>query len=61
MACGGAGWLYPVTSNTLQKTGDGYSLAYDAGADLLDMEQVQFHPTGMIFPNQEKEFWLQKQ
>ncbi|MEN4006874.1 MAG: fumarate reductase (CoM/CoB) subunit TfrA [Methanobacteriaceae archaeon] len=54
MACGGAGWLYPVTSNTLQKTGDGYSLSYDAGADLLDMEQVQFHPTGMIFPQSRK-------
>ena len=54
MACGGAGWLYPVTSNTLQKTGDGYSLAYDSGADLLDMEQVQFHPTGMIFPESRK-------
>lgn len=54
MACGGAGWLYPVTSNTLQKTGDGYSLAYDAGADLLDMEQVQFHPTGMVFPESRK-------
>lgn len=54
MACGGAGWIYPVTSNTLQKTGDGYSLAYDTGADLLDMEQVQFHPTGMIFPQSRK-------
>ncbi|HML06402.1 MAG TPA: FAD-binding protein, partial [Methanobacterium sp.] len=54
MACGGAGWLYPVTSNTLQKTGDGYSLAYDAGADLLDMEQIQFHPTGMVFPESRK-------
>jgi fumarate reductase (CoM/CoB) subunit A len=54
MACGGAGWLYPVTSNTLQKTGDGYSLALDAGADLLDMEQVQFHPTGMIYPESRK-------
>ena len=54
MACGGAGWLYPVTSNTLQKTGDGYSLAYDAGADLIDMEQVQFHPTGMVFPESRK-------
>ncbi len=54
MACGGAGWLYPVTSNTLQKTGDGYSLCYDAGADLLDMEQVQFHPTGMIYPESRK-------
>lgn len=54
MGSGGAGWLYPVTSNTLQKTGDGYSLAYDAGADLLDMEQVQFHPTGMIYPESRK-------
>jgi len=54
MACGGAGELYSVTSNTLQKTGDGYSLAYDAGADLLDMEHVQFHPTGMVFPQSRK-------
>ena len=45
MACGGAGWLYPVTSNTLQKTGDGYSLAYDAGADSFG------HGTGSVPPN----------
>ncbi len=50
IASGGAGWLYPVTSNAIQKTGDGYGLAYNAGADLLDMEQVQFHPTGMLYP-----------
>ncbi len=50
IASGGAGWLYPVTSNAIQKTGDGYSLAYDAGADLVDMEQIQFHPTGMLYP-----------
>lgn len=50
LASGGAGWLYPVTSNALQKTGDGYALAYQVGADLLDMEQVQFHPTGMLYP-----------
>ncbi|MCE5213776.1 MAG: fumarate reductase subunit A [Methanobacterium sp.] len=50
MASGGAGWMYPVTSNALQKTGDGYALSYRVGADLLDMEQVQFHPTGMLYP-----------
>ena len=48
---GGAGWIYPVTSNALQKTGDGYTMAWNAGADLLDMEQVQFHPTGMLYPD----------
>ncbi len=51
VASGGAGWLYPVTSNAIQKTGDGYCLAYNAGADLLDMEQIQFHPTGMLYPD----------
>lgn len=50
IATGGAGWMYPVTSNAMQKTGDGYALAYQKGADLLDMEQVQFHPTGMLYP-----------
>ena len=50
LATGGAGQLYPVTSNTFQKNGDGYLLAWDAGADLIDMEQIQFHPTGMIKP-----------
>jgi fumarate reductase (CoM/CoB) subunit A len=54
IASGGAGWLYPVTSNAIQKTGDGYGLAYNAGADLLDMEQIQFHPTGMLFPESRK-------
>ncbi len=48
---GGAGWIYPVTSNAMQKTGDGYALSWNAGADLLDMEQVQFHPTGMLYPD----------
>lgn len=50
LATGGAGWMYPVTSNAMQKTGDGFALAYSVGADLLDMEQVQFHPTGMLYP-----------
>ncbi len=50
IASGGAGWMYPVTSNAMQKTGDGYALSYHVGADLLDMEQVQFHPTGMLYP-----------
>ncbi len=50
LASGGAGWLYPVTSNAMQKTGDGYAITYNIGADLLDMEQVQFHPTGMLYP-----------
>ena len=54
LGSGGAGWIYPVTSNTLQKTGDGYFIAYNAGADLMDMEQVQFHPTGMIHPESRK-------
>lgn len=50
LALGGAGQLYPVTSNTIQKGGDGFAIAWNAGADLIDMEQVQFHPTGMVFP-----------
>lgn len=50
IASGGAGQLYPVSSNTVQKNGDGYALAWDAGANLVDMEEVQFHPTGMIKP-----------
>ena len=50
IATGGAGWMYPVTSNAMQKTGDGFALAYQSGTDLLDMEQVQFHPTGMLYP-----------
>ncbi|RAP52821.1 MAG: fumarate reductase subunit A, partial [Methanosphaera sp. rholeuAM270] len=50
IASGGCGWLYPVTSNAIQKTGDGIVLAYDVGADMMDMEMVQFHPTGMVSP-----------
>ena len=54
LASGGAGQLYPVTSNTFQKNGDGYAIAYKAGAQLVDMEQVQFHPTGMVAPESKK-------
>jgi len=50
MATGGAGRLYSITTNPFQKTGEGYSLALDAGAELMDMDMVQFHPTGMVHP-----------
>ncbi|MDZ4169567.1 MAG: fumarate reductase (CoM/CoB) subunit TfrA [Coriobacteriia bacterium] len=54
LATGGAGHIYPVTSNTVQKGGDGFALGWKAGADLIDMEQVQFHPTGMVYPESRK-------
>ncbi|MFP6610640.1 MAG: fumarate reductase/succinate dehydrogenase flavoprotein subunit [Deltaproteobacteria bacterium] len=50
LATGGIGRAYKITSNSWEYTGDGHSLAYDAGADLIDMEFVQFHPTGMVWP-----------
>ena len=50
VASGGAGRAYQVTSNSWEGTGDGHSLAYHAGAELLDMEFIQFHPTGMVWP-----------
>ncbi|MBX9578947.1 MAG: fumarate reductase/succinate dehydrogenase flavoprotein subunit [Gemmataceae bacterium] len=50
LACGGVGKAYKITSNSWECTGDGHTLAYDAGAELIDMEFVQFHPTGMIWP-----------
>ena len=54
LASGGAGQLFPVTSNTFQKNGDGFAIAYRAGANLIDMEQIQFHPTGMVKPESKK-------
>ncbi|WP_456371505.1 fumarate reductase (CoM/CoB) subunit TfrA [Methanocaldococcus sp.] len=48
LATGGSGQLYPVTSNPIQKVGDGFAIAYNEGAELIDMEMVQFHPTGIV-------------
>jgi succinate dehydrogenase / fumarate reductase flavoprotein subunit len=50
LATGGVGRAFKITSNSWEYTGDGHTLAYDAGAELVDMEFVQFHPTGMVWP-----------
>ena len=53
-ATGGAGKAWEVTSNSWEYTGDGYGMAFEAGAELIDMEFNQFHPTGMVWPSSVK-------
>jgi len=50
LATGGGGKAWKITSNSWEYTGDGIAMALDAGTDLIDMEMVQFHPTGMVWP-----------
>jgi fumarate reductase (CoM/CoB) subunit A len=54
MATGGAGRIFKVTSNAQLDVGDGYGMAYEAGCDMIDMEMIQFHPTGMVKPESAK-------
>jgi len=50
IATGGGGRVFKITSNSWESTGDGLALAYKAGVELRDMEMIQFHPTGMVYP-----------
>ncbi|MHC5064162.1 MAG: fumarate reductase/succinate dehydrogenase flavoprotein subunit [Planctomycetota bacterium] len=50
LATGGVGRAFDVTSNSWEYSGDGHAIAYDLGAELIDMEYIQFHPTGMVWP-----------
>ena len=50
LATGGGGKAWKITSNSWEYTGDGYGIAYEAGAELMDMEFTQFHPTGVVWP-----------
>jgi fumarate reductase (CoM/CoB) subunit A len=54
MATGGAGRIFSVTSNAQLDVGDGYGMAYEAGCEMIDMEMIQFHPTGMVKPESAK-------
>ena len=50
LATGGGTKVYDISTNSSSGTGDGYAIGYNAGAELIDMEQVQFHPTGAVYP-----------
>jgi fumarate reductase (CoM/CoB) subunit A len=50
LATGGTGRIYSITTNAAQDTGDGFALGFNSGAELIDMEQFQFHPTGIVYP-----------